>query len=175
LLSSQGDRMALANGVENRCPFLDPNLVTWAFGLPVDYRLKNGTGEKNILKLAFENELPESVLSRPKQPFVAPDAVVFLSKNSPDYVESVLSADELRKVDFLDHDFCQKFITKLRNSEPGKIAPRENQAFLLLLSMALLDRYYVRRQHTGIAQVQKLENITVAVDGRHAPKAVPHN
>ncbi|MBA3992928.1 MAG: asparagine synthase (glutamine-hydrolyzing) [Cyanobacteria bacterium DS2.3.42] len=175
LLSSQGDRMALANGVENRCPFLDPNLVTWAFGLPVDFRLKNGTGEKNILKLAFKNELPESVLSRPKQPFVAPDAVVFLSKSSPDYVESVLSVDELRKIDFLDHDFCQKFISKLRNSEPGKIAPRANQAFLLLLSMALLDRYYVRRQHASIAQFHELENITVAVDGRQASKAVPHN
>lgn len=175
LLSSQGDRMALANGVENRCPFLDPNLVAWAFGLPVDYRLKNGTGEKNILKLAFENELPESVLKRSKQPFVAPDAVVFLSKNPPDYVESVLSVDELKKLDFLDHDFCQKFINKLRNTEPGKIAPRENQAFLLLLSMALLDRYYVRRQHPGIAQIHKLENVTVAVDGRQAPKVVSHN
>ena len=149
--------------------------MNWAFGLPVDYRLKNGTGEKKILKLAFENELPESVLSRPKQPFIAPDAVVFLSKNSPDYVESVLSVDELRKIDFLDHDFCQKFINKLRNSEPGKIAPRENQAFLLLLSMALLDRYYVRRQHASIAQFHELENITVAVDGRQASKAVPHN
>jgi len=175
LLSSQGDRMALANGVENRCPFLDPNLVSWAFGLPVDYRLKNGTGEKNILKLAFQNELPESVLTRSKQPFVAPDAVVFLSKNPPEYVESVLSSDELKKIDVLDHDFCQKFINKLRNSEPGKISPRENQAFLLLLSMALLDRYYVRRQHPGIAQLHKLENVTVAVDGRLAPKAVSHS
>lgn len=172
LLSSQGDRMALANGVENRCPFLDPNLVAWASGLPVDYRLKDGTGEKHILKKAFEKELPAAVINRSKQPFVAPDAVVFLSQNPPDYVESVLSAGELKKVDMLDNDFCQKFINKLRSSEPGRIAPRENQAFLLLLSTALLDRYYVRREHAGISQVQKVENVTVAVDGRSAPKTV---
>jgi len=172
LLSSQGDRMALANGVENRCPFLDPNLVAWASGLPVDYRLKDGTGEKNILKKAFEKELPAAVINRSKQPFVAPDAVVFLSQNPPEYVESVLSAGELKKIDILDNDFCQKFISKLRSSEPGRIAPRENQAFLLLLSMALLDRYYVRKEYSGISQVQKVENVTVAVDGRPAPKTV---
>ncbi len=172
LLSSQGDRMALANGVENRCPFLDPNLVAWAFSLPVDYRLKDGTGEKNILKKAYEKELPEAVISRSKQPYLAPDAVVFLAKNPPDYVESVLSLDELKKIDFLDHDFCQKFITKLRSSEPGRIAPRDNQAFLLLLSLALLDKYYVRAEHPAISGSQKVENITVAVDGRQAPKVV---
>src|SRR6185312_9235567 len=97
--SSQGDRMALANGVENRCPFLDPNLVAWAFSLPADYRLKDGIHEKNILKQSFQNELPESVINRPKQPFVAPDAIVFLSKNPPEYMESVLSANELQKID----------------------------------------------------------------------------
>lgn len=172
LLSSQGDRMALANGVENRCPFLDPNLVTWAFGLPVDYRLKGGLGEKNILKKSFEKELPPSVITRSKQPFVAPDAVVFLSKSPPEYVESVLSVDELKKLDSLDHGFCQKFIEKLRNSEPGRIAPRENQAFLLLLSMALLDKYYVRREYRDISPFEKIENITIAVDGRQAPTPV---
>jgi asparagine synthase (glutamine-hydrolysing) len=31
LLSSQGDRMSFAHGVETRMPFLDPNLVQWAW------------------------------------------------------------------------------------------------------------------------------------------------
>ncbi len=172
LLSSQGDRMALAHGVENRCPFLDPNLVAWAFSLPADYRLKDGVQEKNILKQAFQNELPESVINRPKQPFVAPDAIVFLSKNPPEYMESVLSANELQKIDVLDHGFCRKFIDKLINAEPGRIAPRDNQAFLLLLSLALLDRYYVRREHPGICALEKVNNIKVAVDGRQASKVV---
>lgn len=172
LLSSQGDRMALANGVENRCPFLDPNLVSWAFGLPQNYRLKEGSGEKNILKLAFKSELPDSVINRSKQPYLAPEAVVFLSKNSPAYVESVLAADELKKIDMLDHDFCRKFIDKLKNSEPGRIAPRENQAFLLLLSMALLDKYYVRREDSEFSKVHRVENVKVAVDGRQAPEVV---
>lgn len=173
LLSSQGDRMALANGVENRCPFLDPNLIAWASSLPQDFRLKDGTGEKHILKKAFEKELPETVISRSKQPFVAPDAVVFLSKTPPDYVESVLSLDELKKIDLLDHNFCQKLINKLRNSDPGRIAPRENQAFLLLLSLALLDKFYVRADSSSVALFERVENITVAVDGRQASKAVP--
>lgn len=170
LLSSQGDRMSLANGVENRCPFLDPDLVQWAFSLPMEYRLKGGSGEKNILKEAFKNELPDSIVNRSKQPYLAPDAVVFLGKNAPDYVDSVLSADELSKIDFLNTDFCLKFVNKLKSAEPGKIAPRENQAFLLLLSLAMLDRYYVKRQHPGLGEVHQLQNVGVAVDGRKATK-----
>ena len=39
LLSTQGDRMSFANGVENRLPFLDPNVVLFANSLAEDLKL----------------------------------------------------------------------------------------------------------------------------------------
>lgn len=172
LLSSQGDRMALSNGVENRCPFLDPDVVSFAFSLPFDYRLKCGRDEKHILKRAFKNKLPESVVSRWKQPYLAPDAVVFLSHSSPDYISCVLSLDDLEKVDVLNADFALKFVNKLKNRASGKISPRDNQAFLFLLSLCLLDQYYVKGGHPRLSEFAEMRNVVVAVDGRKAPSFV---
>lgn len=178
LLSSQGDRMALANGVENRCPFMDPQLLAWAFSLPLEYRLSGGTQEKHILKRAFANALPASILSRPKRPYLAPDAASFLGENCPDYLELVISPDQLKKIDVLDIDFASKFIDKLKNTEPSKIAPRDNQAFLLLLSLSLLDRYFVRKEHPQLNCEPALSNVVIARDLRQRksdrPAAAPH-
>ena len=49
LLSSQGDRMAMANAVEGRYPFLDYRVVEYAARIPPRFKL-NGLTEKFILK-----------------------------------------------------------------------------------------------------------------------------
>ena len=49
LLSSQGDRMAMAHGVEARVPYLDHRLVEFAAALPARSKLR-GLREKNILR-----------------------------------------------------------------------------------------------------------------------------
>ena len=78
LLSSQGDRMSFAHGVESRMPFLDPNVVRWAASLPTSFKLRSGYDEKYVLKRAFWGALPETVLAKPKQPYRAPDVLPFL-------------------------------------------------------------------------------------------------
>lgn len=40
-LLQMGDRMAAAHGIENRCPFLDRNLIEFAFSLPDYLKIKN--------------------------------------------------------------------------------------------------------------------------------------
>ena len=67
LLSSQGDRMSFAHGVETRMPFLDPNVVHFTWQLPTDLKLKGGVDEKYILKRAFADQLPTRILQKPKQ------------------------------------------------------------------------------------------------------------
>ena len=49
LLSSQGDRMAMAHSVEGRYPFLDHRVVEFACTIPPHLRMK-ALNEKNILK-----------------------------------------------------------------------------------------------------------------------------
>src|SRR5207253_11066577 len=71
LLSSQGDRVAMAHAVEGRFPFLDVRLLEFCNGL--DPRLKlRVLREKHLLKEAARPWLPEVIRQRPKRPYRAP-------------------------------------------------------------------------------------------------------
>src|SRR5204863_917531 len=65
LLSSQGDRMAMAHSVEGRFPFLDYPLIAFCNSLPAKLKLK-GLREKFILKKVAHGRLPGEILTRPK-------------------------------------------------------------------------------------------------------------
>jgi asparagine synthase (glutamine-hydrolysing) len=65
------DRLTMAAGVEARVPFLDHELVEWAFSLPSDLKVRHGEG-KLLVKRALENRLPADILYRPKAGFNLP-------------------------------------------------------------------------------------------------------
>ena len=139
LLSSQGDRMAYANGLELRAPFLDLDVVKFALNLPEDFCLPDVNREKYILREVFANDLPADILARPKQPYRAPDANDFLVQ-SPEYLEVLFSGSELKKVDVLDSVFLDSFVKNLKTKDFSRIGERESQTFMFALSIALLDR-----------------------------------
>jgi len=70
------DRTTMANSLEARCPFLDPALIEFVGALPPAY-LTRGRQLKRILKRAFADLLPPSILQRPKHGFGAPLAAWF--------------------------------------------------------------------------------------------------
>lgn len=166
LLSSQGDRMSLANSVENRCPFLDHNVVEFANSLPIDMRLKNGTNEKYLLKKAFADVLPGNIVNRFKQPYRAPDAAPFIGSNRPDYVDDLLQTERLSQLGFLDIEFCKRFASKMLNAVgPEAISPRENQALVSLLSLVMLDSCFIQNQNTHLRRNLPV-NFSHRIDGR---------
>jgi asparagine synthase (glutamine-hydrolysing) len=65
------DRLTMAAGIEARVPFLDHELVEWAFSLPADLKFKDGEG-KLLVKRALESRLPAEILYRPKAGFNLP-------------------------------------------------------------------------------------------------------
>jgi len=67
------DRASMSVGLEVRVPFLDHRVVGFAASLPVRLRVRAGR-QKYILKKAFEGTLPSSILDRPKQGFIVPEA-----------------------------------------------------------------------------------------------------
>lgn len=67
------DRTSMAVALEAREPLLDHRLVEFAAGLPENMRLRGGQG-KFLMKKAMRRYLPDNVLYRPKQGFVAPIA-----------------------------------------------------------------------------------------------------
>jgi asparagine synthase (glutamine-hydrolysing) len=57
------DRNAMAHSIEARLPFLDCRLVSLAFGLPPNWRLR-GPWNKYVLREAMRGRIPESVRTR---------------------------------------------------------------------------------------------------------------
>ena len=65
------DRMSMANSLEVRAPFLDPDLFEAAATLPDKFLISQGKG-KYLLRKIMENELPTEVFNHPKTGFNIP-------------------------------------------------------------------------------------------------------
>ena len=171
LLSSQGDRMSFAHGVETRMPFLDPRVVHWAWSLPTEWKLSLDGDEKHILKRAFAHDLPAAILQRPKQPYRAPDIAPFVGKDAPDYLELLRSPQELQRVGLVDPEFAQQLVQKVERTPPARVSQRESQTFLILLSLLLLHQQLIARQGPdGGWEPPAIEAILVRrIDGRQLP------
>lgn len=142
LLSTQGERMSFAHGVENRCVFLDPAVVELAAA--TNLKFDDGFREKRLLREAFREIVPSSVVKKRKFPYRAPDAAAFASVR-PDYLDLLLSDDELAKMPFLNRTFAKRLTEKVLKTPAGEISTKENQTFLFLLSTAFLHHYFVAR------------------------------
>ncbi|BCH61725.1 asparagine synthetase B [Agrobacterium vitis] len=165
LLSTQGERMGMAHGVENRCPFLDPNVVAMAGS--VNLKHDDGWTEKAVLKHAFP-ELPEEIRTRHKHPYRAADSKSFVLER-PDYLEMVLSAQELGRSGLIDTRFAERLVTKIMTQPSDRISVSENQAFVSLLSFQMLQHQYVRREGLpAVSQAYLRERLTVSIEERLA-------
>ena len=65
------DRASMAHSLEVRSPFLDHEVVEHAARIPAKYKWRRGN-KKWILKRAFEDMLPDAIISRKKQGFGIP-------------------------------------------------------------------------------------------------------
>ncbi|MFY0591800.1 asparagine synthase (glutamine-hydrolyzing) [Roseivirga sp.] len=65
------DRMSMANSLEVRAPFLDPELTRAAASLPDHALMRDGLG-KMVLREIMKDQLPAEVFSHPKQGFNIP-------------------------------------------------------------------------------------------------------
>jgi asparagine synthase (glutamine-hydrolysing) len=63
------DRLTMANSVEGRVPFLDIEFLTYIFSIPVNLKNSHENQEKRLLREAFKEYLPASIINRPKQKF----------------------------------------------------------------------------------------------------------
>ncbi len=75
-LLTKVDIASMANSLEARSPFLDPAVVELAASLPMELKLR-GMKDKYLLKTAFADLIPESILNRDKMGFGVPLAPWF--------------------------------------------------------------------------------------------------
>jgi asparagine synthase (glutamine-hydrolysing) len=157
LLSSQGDRVAMANSVEGRYPFLDYRVIEFTASLPPDFKM-HGLNEKYILKRMMDGRLPESVLKRPKQAYRAPIAGSFLSTPSREYIMDLLSEKDINQTDIFAYNAVQKLINKVETSE--LVTEVENMALAGIVSTQLLYHQYILRDNYR-PQVSPLKNCRI--------------
>jgi len=138
LLSSQGDRVAMANSIEGRFPYLDHRVIEFANRLPPSFKIR-GMTEKYLLRRALADLLPTDIVQRTKQPYRAPDSASFFFDGQPlDYVADLLSESSLRDAGWFDPLAVGRLFEKCRAGRAGGFA--DNQAFVGVLSTMLLHR-----------------------------------
>ena len=144
ILSSQGDRVAMAHAIEGRFPFLDHRVVEFAAKLPARRKMKV-LEEKYLLRRAFSDYVPEPVQRRRKQPYRAPEARSFFgSPDSPvqhDYANDLLSTETLRDYGIFSPGAVQGLVRKARSARI--LAARDNMALVGILSTQILLRQFV--------------------------------
>jgi asparagine synthase (glutamine-hydrolysing) len=145
ILSSQGDRPAMAHAVEGRFPFLDTRVVEFAAALPASLKMR-GLDEKFLLKRFAATLLPSSILRRPKQPYRAPEVRSFLDPASGrfrhDYLEELLSPEALRASALFHPGAVQSLVDRLRK-QPHAASVRDSMALTGVVSMQLLHHQFV--------------------------------
>jgi len=142
LLSSQGDRMAMAHSIEGRFPFLDYRVVEFATRVPPFYRLR-GLQEKFILRQAAADVIPAELANRPKHPYRAPISRCFFGDKRYEYVEELLSERSLRQKGYFHPGKTGKLVDKIRRQEGHLLSERENMGLTGILSTQLLDEMFV--------------------------------
>lgn len=141
LLSSQGDRMAMASSIEGRFPFLDHRLIEFANRLPPQLKM-HGLTEKYLLKKSMKGLLPETVRTRVKQPYRAPDCASFFESGKPvDYVDDLFSSAKITSAGYFDATATKKLFEKCRTGRAASFA--DNMAFVAILSTMLLHEQFI--------------------------------
>lgn len=125
-----GDKLSMANGLEERFPFLDNNLVDFAQKIPVKHKLGNleqmmkiNENEekkrskayrefddgKNVLRKAMMGFMPEKILNRKKQGFSAPDESWYRGENAL-YIRELLLDNKTVSSNFINQDYIRKIV-----------------------------------------------------------------
>jgi len=140
LLSSQGDRMAMAHGVEGRFPFLDPAVIDFATRLPPRLKLRV-LQEKYLLRKAALKSLPPAIANRPKRPYRAPIDPAHFTSSAPDYARELLSEPGLRRADLFKPAPVAQLLNKMARGI--RIGETDAMAAVGILSAQLLHFQFI--------------------------------
>lgn len=140
ILSSQGDRVAMAHGVEGRFPFLDHRVVEFAAALPPRLKLQ-GLQEKYLLRRCSKNVVPALINRRPKQPYRAPESDSFFAKRF-DYVEELLSPKRIRSEEIFRPEAVAKLVEKVKSGRT--LGAKDHMAVTGVISTQLFVDQFIR-------------------------------
>jgi len=138
------DRMSMANSLEVRAPFLDPDLFEASAQLPDKFLIQNGNG-KYLIREIMKPYLPDSVFNHPKTGFSIPlhhyfnedfkrlcDSLLINNKK----VESLLGRD-------LVHAIVKDGLTLKKNTAKKTVYKSSHQLWTLLMLAGWIKRFEI--------------------------------
>ncbi|HEY1952407.1 MAG TPA: asparagine synthase (glutamine-hydrolyzing) [Gemmatimonadaceae bacterium] len=128
------DRAAMAASLETRVPFLDHNLVEFAWRLPLDLKIRDGEG-KWILRRVLERYVPTTLTARPKQGFSVPIGA-WIRGPLRSWAESLLDSDRLKREGL----FNPRVVEKVWNEHVAGIADHQHLLWDILVFQSWLER-----------------------------------
>ncbi len=132
-----GDKLSMANGLEERFPFLDNDLVQFAQKIPIKYKLgdlenmkridenefkskkkiyREFDNGKNVLRKAMAEILPEKIVNKIKQGFSAPDESWYRGENAV-YIKELLLNKKAVSSEFINPHFVEKIVDEHLNQQ----------------------------------------------------------
>lgn len=112
------DSMSMANSLEVRSPFLDHEVVEFAFKLPTAYKI-DGSMKKKIVQDAFRSMLPDAIYNRPKHGFEIP-LLGWFQKELKSLITDDLLADKfVEEQGVFDVAAIQALKARLFSGNPG--------------------------------------------------------
>ena len=112
------DLMSMANSLEVRSPFLDHDVVDFAFSLPTTYKV-DGSMKKKIVQDAFRKDLPEELYNRPKKGFEIPLSAWFKKELRSLITGELLDEEFIKEQGLFNVQEISALKTKMFSNNPG--------------------------------------------------------
>jgi asparagine synthase (glutamine-hydrolysing) len=140
LLSSQGDRVAMAHSVEIRLPFLDYRLIDLMARVPSKWKIM-GLNEKHMLKKVLRSVVPDEIRLRRKQPYRAPIAPTLLGDGASEVALEMLSPGAIASAGLFDSAKVERLVRKMQTVEHP--SETDNMALAGVLSTQMIHQRFV--------------------------------
>lgn len=170
LLSSQGDRVAMAHAVEGRYPFLDARVVEFCNSLPSDTKMP-ALRDKALLRETARRWLPAEITQRRKRPYRAPIHRCFGTAETPEYVGQLFSEEALRESGIFSPGPTARLYQAVRQGRA--LGETDEMALIGILSTELLQLQFIKafRPRTALADSDRVK--IVVARQRSAESAAP--
>ncbi|CAA6802057.1 MAG: Asparagine synthetase [glutamine-hydrolyzing] (EC [uncultured Sulfurovum sp.] len=136
LLADHGDRVAYANSIEARYPFLDIELIEFVTTIPPHYMIKDNK-EKYILNEYAKDYVPTEITDREKFAFVAPNASHLLKQDIA-WINKLLHYEKIKKEGFFNPDMIENLKSRYLSDDFSLNQTFENDFLMFVLTFEIL-------------------------------------
>ncbi len=153
----QLDAVAMANGIETRVPFMDKNVVSFAASLPAFVLAPGGRDHKFLLRQAYKQALPQTIIQRPKTGFH-----ISFENYMADYFEPLcrwlLNESNLEKYQIFSYQRLQGLMTDYFY----KRAPQHKlfEKLSLLVNLELWLKIFIEQRDVNELSLELVERCT---------------